>query len=1509
MTRKLHYLSVLLAAFCFSALQTAQADVPPVTATTLDATTGHPATGTAWYTMTIGSSHKQISKQQVSASAIALSSASLTYGGESLWCFISNSDGTYTIYNAAGGVLASPKSITADNAASSNCLVLDVSDARLTGTSATYSSKWKFQENTAVTSTKTTPVALLEQGSGSSYGANEGSSLAFSTTSTASGSAVLIEPTDFKVLYCDATKNGSWTGTNGAGTYFSGWLSTATSPQAKLTTGTGKNDMYFVKTSNVDSLHLHTISFNVISATEGYALTAYGFNFRGYSGTSGTRAATTVTPATGASAVSCATTQESADLWVKGLSTSSTTFTVSSGAISPKDFYFVFKKEGAYCKHPFIPTTITDGNFAEDTHWYTLKVRGSKLATATAKDEDVDLKSSGSSSYAKDLPTQTDYQKWCFVGDSISGYKVYNKALGAGCALTALASPTDGSAPTMKDTASLGSSYTNVWWFSVSSNLSSNTTTPVYFKIGTDGYALNDYGGNGILKFWTGGKDVGSTFIIEPVWGEPDSISVNSTTGVFINNNTGTTGNWNQTWTEKYGLVTVKNASKNNMQALNSNGVTIAGNNEVNYTITCDKSYVITGYSMTVTTTSGDITVADGSGSGLSATNGQKLKVEGLTATSVPFTVTPNGSNTFSTTDFIITLKPASQIEAEEDIADNAKYRTTLVYDNTSTAAPYRIPALGMTGDGSHTLYVACDYRRTYADIGSGDGHNDVILKKSTDNGETWSEYTTPLASDQTLGTSSKAWNYSFGDPSIVVDRENPNNILIMAVAGHTGFFASTYREPQHVVRCKSTDGGTTWKVDSLTYQIYNLTTGGAEGTTAALFLTSGKIMQSRYVKAGSAYRLYIAYPTTGSARNANYVIYSDDFGDTWNLLGTKDEIPNSGADEAKIEELPDGSVMISARVRSTTARRFSIFHYTDVKNAKGFWDFEANATAMTGAVNAVNGGILVVPATRVSDNTPVYVALQSITLSTSREKVGVYYKELASYADYASADALAAGWTKGLQVSNTGSCYTTMQLLDNDKVGYCYEEEGGLSGGYNIVFKQISLKDLTNGAYSLNRAGADALRASFIAASNEALAEKTVTLKTVSGKYVGTLSADGFAAITSAENAAAGVVAKATESKTEATNFAAQEAVASLTDAIYNNEHVVTLTDRGWYRIRNVKTPAHTLTVSGTNIVCADSVYNSVDQLCQFQKQANGSYKLFFGNHNKYVGKTQYVNSAIPAVGVGSYTYTLDETNVTGESALKCTSPTDTSYPYLHSNNSTKVVSWTAGLSASPASYWYIEPVTEIQQALTVVPTDEQATYSTAYYPFAYTVENTVEEGDAEGVLHQAAYALTLSEDSTKASLAALEVVPAKTAVVLRNTAADETARGTVTLHILPTTTEKVVTAITGTLQPQKATKVQTSAKKVFVLNTNTDNEAIGLYPLAADVDSLSGNRAYLVLPAAFAGVTYIPFSSITPTVGIEKVVATEGDTRIYDLQGRRVLTPTKGGIYIVGGKKLIYK
>ena len=75
-------------------------------------------------------------------------------------------------------------------------------------------------------------------------------------------------------------------------------------------------------------------------------------------------------------------------------------------------------------------------------------------------------------------------------------------------------------------------------------------------------------------------------------------------------------------------------------------------------------------------------------------------------------------------------------------------------------------------------------------------------------------------------------------------------------------------------------------------------------------------------------------------------------------------QLPSTGADESKVEELPDGSVLVSVRNRGSSSRGYSLFTYTDIAKGEGRWEFQTNAEAMN---NAVNGEILIVPARRVS--------------------------------------------------------------------------------------------------------------------------------------------------------------------------------------------------------------------------------------------------------------------------------------------------------------------------------------------------------------------------------------------------------------------------------------------------------------------------------------------------------------------------------------------------------------
>ena len=394
-----------------------------------------------------------------------------------------------------------------------------------------------------------------------------------------------------------------------------------------------------------------------------------------------------------------------------------------------------------------------------------------------------------------------------------------------------------------------------------------------------------------------------------------------------------------------------------------------------------------------------------------------------------------------------------------------------MVFDTSKSEVPYRIPALVQTREGR--LLAVADYRISKADIGYNNQNGlyqiDEVMRFSDDHGRTWSEVRTIARGNEHATDPVRT---AFGDPALVADRTS-DEVLLHCVAGKTGYFDATRTNPQHAFFFRSHDGGRTWDDgEELTEMIYSLYDEGLPGGEPAdgIFLTSGKIMQSRYVKVGDYYRLYIAHPVKrkNHARTGTFVIYSDDFGRTWQSLGkVSDGAPSIAQDESKLEELPDGSVLLSCR-DAGGGRRFNVFYYTDPVKAEGHWGKEIMPANMTHEeVNACNGGVLVLPVTRKNDGLEMHLILQSVPLNPKRVDVGFFFKEIASAEDYYTAEALGKGWTKGLQVSDKDSCYSTMTLMDNGGIGFLYEESSQ-NGGYNILFRSLTLEEITSDRYSL---------------------------------------------------------------------------------------------------------------------------------------------------------------------------------------------------------------------------------------------------------------------------------------------------------------------------------------------------------------------------------------------------------------------------------------------------------
>lgn len=410
---------------------------------------------------------------------------------------------------------------------------------------------------------------------------------------------------------------------------------------------------------------------------------------------------------------------------------------------------------------------------------------------------------------------------------------------------------------------------------------------------------------------------------------------------------------------------------------------------------------------------------------------------------------------------------------------------TQCLFNSAASEVPYRIPAMVKTKSGE--LLAIADYRHCQADIGF--GRVDLHLRISRNNGRTWSPEQTIVEGSGVEGT---PW-CGFGDAAVVADRQS-KEVLLLCVCGQTPYFKATRDNPNRVARLRSHDGGRTWSApEEITDHIYSLFDRSALGPVQSLFVGSGKICQSRIVKVGKYYRIYAAL----CARpGGNRVIYSDDFGETWHSLGTIDQSPAPLGDEPKVEELPNGDVLLSSRPgwnNMNSGRFYNIFHYptlitfgsdlsiieakavnTFSRETFGRWE-QAVASAdcpdgVKAKDNVTNGEILIIPAVRQADRAKTWVALQSVPLGPGRRNVAIYWKELASPADYQDATAFASGWSEPWLVSANEGAYSTMTLQRDLRLAFYWEDTPDGKGGYQMLYRPLTLQQITAGKYKARK-------------------------------------------------------------------------------------------------------------------------------------------------------------------------------------------------------------------------------------------------------------------------------------------------------------------------------------------------------------------------------------------------------------------------------------------------------
>lgn len=410
--------------------------------------------------------------------------------------------------------------------------------------------------------------------------------------------------------------------------------------------------------------------------------------------------------------------------------------------------------------------------------------------------------------------------------------------------------------------------------------------------------------------------------------------------------------------------------------------------------------------------------------------------------------------------------------------------QTTLWQTDTARHEYYRIPAIVAYDE---QVIAFSDNRSgvtdatSWGDVGSV-GNISIEVRRSKDGGRTWG-----AAECAVRGFGSGNFDQSHGDAAVVRDRRT-GRMLIMTGSGEVGYGRSRvttpgdYSEALKVGRYYSEDDGHTWRGGEVTREIYDMYRG--HGNIYRLFFTSGKICQSRLVKRGAYYRIYSAVVTN----EGSLVVYSDDFGGTWKPLGGADARPAPEGDEAKIEELPDGRVLLSCRRGGKEGRCFNIYTYENKKYNSGSWATPVASEAEEGGTatlnNNTNGEILLVPARAVGGKR-AYVALQSVPRGSKgdhpsnlerRSHVSIYWKAFGEAEDWRAPEDWVDGW-KRYEVTDGKSAYSTMAIGGDGTIRFIYEDEGvrfrlgsQWTEMYNILYRNLTLREITGGEYEYSK-------------------------------------------------------------------------------------------------------------------------------------------------------------------------------------------------------------------------------------------------------------------------------------------------------------------------------------------------------------------------------------------------------------------------------------------------------
>lgn len=321
-------------------------------------------------------------------------------------------------------------------------------------------------------------------------------------------------------------------------------------------------------------------------------------------------------------------------------------------------------------------------------------------------------------------------------------------------------------------------------------------------------------------------------------------------------------------------------------------------------------------------------------------------------------------------------------------------------------------------------------------------------------------------------------------------------------------------------------------------------------------------------------------------------------------------------------------------------------------------------------------------------------------------------------------------------------------------------------------------------------------------------------------------------------------------------------------------------------YRLYNANTKKWLCINSTDNTkIATGTANNTIGSVVTFTDAESGRFRMMV--EGKTLGKYVQWYAAITLEDNNSGSKGSYQVNQAGTTFTFQDQANKNQYSYLHDDGHDKVVGWEASTDGTiTPTYWHVVPATTAEVDMNLVGSKS---YATAYLPFG-----------VRAVSGAKAYVGKLNSEKNALDMTEVEGVPAEKGFVLVGTG----KKATLTIG----DANEVDTDLTGTNTAKTIYVDETNDTRANYLVFGTNKDAateVGFFK--PTVATIPANKAFLEASKLTAGAIAMNFGG--NTTGVNTVVLGENGVNapVFDLSGRRVVAPVKGGVYIQNGKKFI--